>query len=310
MKPRYLAMFPGQGSQYVGMAKEVLTNFPATVRLFEESEDACRVNLRKLILDGPESDLKLTANQQPAILVTSVAIWSVLKQETGFVPALFAGHSLGEYSALVASEKLALFDAARLVRIRGEAMQQAVPEGLGAMAAVLRWKSDDLINLCEETARQCGRVVEVANFNSPSQQIISGHSEAVDLVVQSLRSQKVLCKALKVSAPFHSSLMSPAKAEMREHLSAADLQSNDAVILPNITGEATTAYEVGFLIDQIDHPVLWTQTVEAAIASGIDAFVEVGPGAVLTGLLKRWVDPDLLRFNSDPIAKAIPQLQA
>lgn len=284
-----LAMFPGQGSQSIGMAKEVLEQFPSMSRTFEEVEDSTHLKIRKLCHEGPEEELRLTVHQQPCILAVSVAIWRVLKKEAGFSPSFFMGHSLGEYSALVAAERLSLTDAATLVYARGQAMQEAVPPGLGAMAAVLRYEEDKLIALCSKISSELEQVVEVVNFNSPKQRIISGHKEAVESVCATLSGERVQSVMLPVSAPFHSSLMRPAREKMRPLIEQTKFVNSAHPIIANITGELADPYEPSYLVRQIDSPVLWTKCTETALAQQVQTLVEVGPGSVLYGLAKRWI---------------------
>ena len=302
-----LAMFPGQGSQFVGMGKELLDLFPYSRCVFEEAEDAIKVNLRKLCFEGPESDLKLTANTQPALLTVSNAVWLVLKKELGFNPQAFAGHSLGEYSALVASGKLDFAKAIYLVRKRGQAMQTAVPNGVGSMAAVMRMDAEDLSSVCSEVSEQTGKPVELANYNSPQQIVIAGYKESVDEVVARLKSEKKRAILLPVSAPFHSSLMKPAKEAMLPLLEEAEIVKNDSIIIPNITADATADYSAQFLADQIDGPVKWTQTLQAADNLGSSTFVEIGSGSVLSGLVKRTLKDSVI-INTSDIKMAIDEL--
>jgi [acyl-carrier-protein] S-malonyltransferase len=304
-----LAMFPGQGSHFVGMGKDLLSEFPYTKVVFEEAEDAAGFNIRKLCFDGPEDDLTKTANQQPAILTVTAAAWRILQSETPFKPSFFAGHSLGEYSALVAAEKLKLATAARLVRFRGEAMQRAVPEGVGAMAAVMNCDVEPLQLLCEKVAKETAGCVEIVNFNSPQQLIISGHKKSVEAVCAAIIADpKVRCTPLPVSAPFHSKLMKPARVEMTPLLLDTHLVVNDARVIPNLTGNIVDRYNIDLLIQQIDHPVLWTQTLNAALAIGCETFIEIGPGRVLSGLARRCLPKGLNLVNTADMAKTIAEL--
>ena len=281
-------MFPGQGSQYVGMGKSLLEEFPYSKLVFEEVEDAAKFPVRKLCLEGPESDLTKTANTQPSILALSIAYWSVLREEVGFDPEYFAGHSLGEYSALVAAGKLALSDAAALVRARGKAMQAAVPEGLGAMAAVLKLDADQLESLCQEISVD-GSMVQIANYNNPQQIVVAGHSKAVELLKAKIEELGKPCKMLQVSAPFHSVLMKPAKEEMRSLIESTAIQNNDAKVFSNLNGSVVD-YDHSHLIEQIDSSVKWTQTILSSMNDhNLDVQVEIGPGKVLCGLTRRIV---------------------
>jgi [acyl-carrier-protein] S-malonyltransferase len=281
-----LAMFPGQGSQYVGMAKILLDEFPYTKQLFEEAEDAAKAPIKKLCLEGPEDQLKLTANTQPCIVTTSAATWHVMTQEKGFKADLFAGHSLGEYSALVAAGRIKFAHAVSLVRARGLAMQKAVPEGQGAMTAVLSMEAARLEDYCKKASKP-GETVEVVNYNSPQQLVVAGSAAAVKRLEEALSAESVKFVSLPVSAPFHSSMMKPAREEMTPLLKATEFVNNANRIIPNLTAEITDTYGADFLIQQIDSPVKWTQTIEKANFAGMNHFVEVGPGKVLWGLARR-----------------------
>lgn len=281
-----LAMFPGQGSQSVGMGKTLLEQFPYTKATFEEAEDATKIQVRKLCFDGPEDELRLTANTQPCIVTVSVAVWRVLQQETGLKPTLFAGHSLGEYSALVAAGKLDFARAAFLVRRRGEAMQEAVPVGVGAMAAVMKYGIPELEQLCREVSKDKA-VVQVVNYNSDQQLVIAGHKAAVEAVQDKVAAGGGRAVPLPVSAPFHSTLMEPARLKMAPLLNESKLVANSNQMIPNLTAQITADYKIDYLIQQIDHPVLWMQSFAKAVEAGTNTFVEVGPGKVLFGLARR-----------------------
>jgi len=280
------AMFPGQGSQYVGMAKLLLDEFPYTKEIYEEAEDAAKAPIKKLCLEGPEDQLKLTANTQPCIVATSVATWKVMTNEKGFKADMFAGHSLGEYSALVASGRLAFARAISLVRARGLAMQKAVPEGMGAMTAVLSLEASKLEELCKKSAKP-GEPVEVVNYNSPQQLVVAGAASAVKRLEEMLAAESVKFVSLPVSAPFHSSMMKPARDEMTPLLKDTQYVNNGTKIIPNLTAAITDTYGSDFLIQQIDSAVKWTQTIEAALHAGMNSYIEVGPGKVLWGLARR-----------------------
>lgn len=321
-----LAMFPGQGSQYIGMGKVLLEEFPYTKSVFEEAEDAIRVDLRKLCFEGPDELLKLTENTQPAILTCSVASWAVLKEEAGFAPDYFAGHSLGEYSALVAGEKLALGQAVSLVKERGRQMQIAVPNGKGAMLAVLNYPSDSLSKDCLDVtneimkgtnpsdsqfdARSLDASLDIANYNSDKQLIVSGGRIAVELLQERLSKNSVKVVLLPVSAPFHSRLMQPARMALEPRLKALELVGSAQEVIANITGNVAQPYAVSNLIDQIDGSVLWAQTIETAVSKGCERFVEVGPGKVLFGLCRKAVPKGSKLIYSDDIVKAVVDLRA
>ena len=305
---KVLAMFPGQGSQYVGMGRDLLNEFPAVKVVFEEAEDAARINIRKLCFDGPDDELKLTANTQPCILTVSIAVWKVLTGESGFKPDFFAGHSLGEYSAVVAAGKLTLGRAALLVRRRGEAMQEAVPPGVGAMAAVMNVPADDLKARCAKVSNPKS-VVEVVNFNSPQQLVVAGHKKAVDQLCSGLETDGLKFVVLPVSAPFHSSLMKPARDAMEPLLNESQFKPTDNRVIANVTGQIELDYGPEHLIKQINSAVLWTQTMETAAQASCETFVEVGPGRVLFGLGRRIVPRTAKIMHSDEIKKTIEDLK-
>ena len=305
---KIVALFPGQGSQHVGMAKELLENFQVAREAFEEASDAAKLNIRKLCLDGPESDLTLTENTQPCLLTASVAAFRAVTREFGFAPTVVAGHSLGEYSALVAAGAIPLGTAAAWVRERGRAMQKAVPAGQGTMAAVLGMEDSQIAKLCVAATaaaiekRASGEtqdmtveaIVEPANFNAPGQIVIAGSTDAVGEAIALIKSGGDFAggKAipLSVSAPFHCRLMKPARDRMAELFSEAKKpDALSAAYVPNRTGrltqEAGVIYEL--LVEQVDHPVLWNQSILGLLETDYLKFVEFGPGKVLAGLMKR-----------------------
>jgi [acyl-carrier-protein] S-malonyltransferase len=304
---KILAMFPGQGSQFVGMGRDLLSEFPATRVVFEEAGDATRVDVRKLCLDGPEDELKLTANTQPAILTVSVAMWKVLREETGIMPTAFAGHSLGEYSAVVASGRISFARAAFLVRRRGEAMQQAVAPGVGAMAAVMGSSAETLVEACKKATRT-DHVVEVVNFNSPQQLVIAGHAAAVDELCKALEPQGARTVPLPVSAPFHSSLMRPAQEAMAPLIETTEFASGSAPIVANLTGNFESDYGARFLIEQIASPVRWTQCLESAAHADCDTYVEIGPNKVLFGLARRSLPKTVKLLHTEDLKATIRDL--
>lgn len=305
-----LAMFPGQGSQTVGMGKSLFSEFPSSKATFEEAEDATKLQIRKLCFEGPEDELKMTANTQPCILTVSVAIWRVLVEETGIQPDLFAGHSLGEYSALVAAGKLDFSRAAFLVRRRGEAMQEAVPAGVGGMAAIMKCPVERLEALCRDESKG-GQMVEVVNYNSDAQLVIAGHKGAVESVVKAVEGEGGRAVVLPVSAPFHSKLMEPARLKMTPLLRESTIVKNTTKIIPNLTAEITTDYPIENLIQQIDHPVLWMQSFDKAMKSGMNTYLEVGPGKVLFGLARRALPRgETTLMATEELKETITQLQA
>jgi [acyl-carrier-protein] S-malonyltransferase len=301
-------IFPGQGSQYAGMGKELSANFRAASDVFAEADEALGFSLSRLCFDGPEEDLKLTANTQPAILTASVAALRVVQTETGLFPTFLAGHSLGEYSALVASGALTLADAVRTVRSRGSFMQEAVPVGVGAMAAILSVEADVLGEICAEAAQ--GEVVSPANFNSPGQIVIAGHATAVNRAMEIAKARGYRkAMLLPVSAPFHCSLMKPAADRLAEVLDRVDVGSLSQQVVSNVealaNGESGRVREL--LVAQVCAPVRWAQSVEEMLRLGAEIFVEIGPGKVLSGLVKR-ISKSPVLFNVEDLAglKSLP----
>ncbi len=283
-------LFPGQGSQFVGMGKELCENFNPGKLVFEEASDALSVRVDKLCFEGPESELVKTENTQPAVLTASVAALRAFETESGVRPVVAAGHSLGEYSALVAAGALGLTEAVRLVKNRGRFMQEAVVEGKGAMAAIIGLDAETVKSTADRVAKEDDSVVVVANYNSPEQTVISGHVEAVNRAVDKLKeagARKAVF--LNVSAPFHSPLMEPAAERLREKLDEAEFAEARTPVIANVDasvyGESDRAREV--LARQVRSPVLWTQSMEKLEQFEVEKAFELGPGKVLTGLLKR-----------------------
>jgi [acyl-carrier-protein] S-malonyltransferase len=282
-------IFPGQGSQYAGMGRELAETFPAAREVFAEADDALGFALSKLCFDGPAEELQLTENTQPAILATSVAALRALEGEGFPAPSYVAGHSLGEYSALVAAGALKLSDAVRAVRARGRYMQEAVPVGVGAMAAILGSDEEAVRAACEEA--QQGEVCGPANLNSPKQIVIAGHAGAVDRAIEILKSRGVRkAVRLNVSAPFHSALMMPAQERLAADLARLDFADLSVPVVTNadarLVREGNGARES--LVRQVSAPVRWSESVGLlAGGEGVDTFVEVGPGKVLSGLLRQ-----------------------
>lgn len=279
-------IFPGQGSQATGMGRDLNDNFPAAKAAFEEADEALGFSLSKLCFDGPEEELQLTANTQPAILTASTAAFRVLS-EKGIKPDFVAGHSLGEYSALVAAGALGLSDAVKLVRRRGELMQEAVPVGVGAMAAILGISGETVAEACAAAAQN--QVCSPANFNSPSQIVIAGHKEAVERAIEECKARGAKrAMMLKVSAPFHSALMMPVQEQMTAPLTQTTFKDLTSMLVNNVDATVTTSGEYAreALIRQISAPVRWSDCVLRLFVEDVRTFVEVGPGKVLCGLVK------------------------
>lgn len=281
-------IFPGQGSQYPGMGKDLAETFPAARRIFEEADDALGLKLSAICFAGSDEELKLTANTQPAILTASIAILRVVEQETGLAPVFLAGHSLGEYSALVCSGALTFADAVRTVRARGTFMQEAVPVGTGAMAAMLSIERDVLEDICREAAQ--GEVVSPANFNSPGQIVIAGHAGAVGRAIDIAKGRGFRkAMILPVSAPFHCALMKAAADRLSGVLDTVNVADMRLPVVANAiaTANSDKGQVRPLLVQQVCAPVLWEQSVAVMAASGVTRFVEIGPGKVLSGLVKR-----------------------
>jgi len=294
-------IFPGQGSQKVGMGRAWAERFPAARAVFAEAGEAIGVDLAALCWEGPEADLQLTANTQPAILTASIAIQRVLA-ERGLEPAAVAGHSLGEYSAHVAAGTLSLADAVRLVRRRGQLMQAAVPVGEGAMAAVIGLDAESVAALAAAAAG--GQVCSVANFNAPEQTVLAGHREAIERAI-ALAKEHGAKRALPlpVSAPFHCALMAPARAGLEPALAATEFGDPARPVVVNIDARAVRDGGAArdALVRQVDGPVRWVESVRCLWREhGVRRFVEVGPGSVLSGLVRR-IEP-----GAETIALAEP----
>jgi len=289
-------LFPGQGSQYVGMGRTLADAYPAARLVFETADQALGFPISRLCLEGSEEELKLTENTQPALLTVSIAAFTVLR-EVGIRPDYVAGHSLGEYSALVAAGSLRFTDALRLVRKRGRYMQEAVPAGQGAMAALLKLPAGRLNEILEQAAQ--GEIVTPANLNAPDQVVIAGHAGAVNRAMELAKAAGARrAVLLAVSAPFHCPLMKPAQQRMAPELADTLFDDLDWPLINNWQAhEVRTAAEARLgLIEQIPNTVRWEESIRYLAAQGVNRFFEVGPGGVLTGLL-RSIDPALQGFK-------------
>jgi len=279
-------VFPGQGSQFAGMGKSLADSFPEAARVFAEADDALGFSVSRLCFEGPDDQLKLTENTQPALLTVSMAAWAVLKSR-GVAADYVAGHSLGEYSALVAAGSLAFADAVRLVRKRGRFMQEAVPAGVGAMAALLKLPEDRLAGVLGEAAQ--GEIVTAANFNTPEQVVIAGHAGAVNRAVELAKAAGARrAVLLPVSAPFHCPLMKPAQDRLKPELDAIQFRDLEIPLVNNWQArEVRTGAEAREgLYNQVPNPVRWTESVRLLIANGASRFIECGAGSVLSGLVR------------------------
>ena len=290
-------VFPGQGSQTVGMCKAFYDEYAVVRQIFEEADDALGYSITKMCFEGPEDQLRLTANTQPAILTVSTACGAVLK-EHGLTCDIAAGHSLGEYSALVQCGAMKFADAVRTVHKRGQFMQEAVPVGEGSMAAVLGLDSDKIVEICKAVEAECGAAVQAVNFNCPGQVVIAGAVAPVNKAIEALKAAGAKrAVLLPVSAPFHSTLMQPAADRLAEVLAPIEIADITIPVVANVTAQEVVSGEEikKLLIKQAAAPVLWETSVRNMVANGGDTFVEVGPGKVLTGFTKK-------------IAKGIPAL--
>jgi len=281
-------IFPGQGSQHPGMGRDLVDNFPAARKVFEEVDEALGFHISRLCFEGPAEALQLTENTQPAILSVSVAALRVMEAEGFPRPEYVAGHSLGEYSALVAAGTLRLADAVRTVRARGRYMQEAVPPGQGAMAAVMGAELAEIEKVCSQASE--GQVCAPANINSSNQVVIAGNTAAIDRAIELLKEKgaKRVVK-LNVSAPFHCALMRPAQERLAAYLEALSLDDLSIPLVSNVdAAEVRKAPDArDSLVRQVSSPVRWLESVELLIGKGIDTFVEVGPGKVLSGLMRQ-----------------------
>jgi len=292
-------IFPGQGSQAVGMGKDLFDNFSVSRVVFEEADEALRFPLSEMCFSGTAEDLALTANTQPAILTVSVAAFRTMMSEGFPIPDFVAGHSLGEYSALVAAGAMDFSDAVKTVRKRGNYMQDAVPFGTGAMAAILGLPLETVEIACEE-AKQ-GQVCSAANINSPSQIVIAGNTEAIDRAIEiSMERGAKRAVKLNVSAPFHCALMLPAQKKLAADLQTVNFQDLTVPIIENVSAEANVKGErvQTALTEQVSKPVRWAQSIENLIIEDVETFVEVGTGKVLSGLVKQ-ISRDVRCLNVD-----------
>ena len=296
-------VFPGQGSQKVGMCKDFYDNYACAKKVFEEADDALGFSITKMCFEGPEEDLRLTKYTQPAILTCSVAALAVMR-EHGLECEAAGGHSLGEYSALVAADVMRLQDAVVAVHKRGEFMQEAVPVGEGAMAAVMGLTPDEIVAICQNVEAECGEEVQAVNFNCPGQVVIAGATKAVDKASEALKAAGAKrAIPLPVSAPFHSTLMKPAAERLKEVLDKIEFRDAKFPVFANVTAEPVVKAEEirALLVKQAASPVKWEMSMHRMIKDGFDTFVEVGPGKVLTGFTKK-IDRGMNALNVEDMA--------
>jgi [acyl-carrier-protein] S-malonyltransferase len=280
-------MFPGQGSQAPGMGKDLAEKFAVAREVFEEADDALGFAISRLCFAGPAEELQLTENTQPAILTTSVAAYRAARDNGLPAPDFVAGHSLGEYSALVAAGVLGLSDAVRTVRARGQYMQQAVPVGTGAMAAVMGGELSAIEAACDEARGD--QVCAVANSNSPNQVVIAGNVEAADRAIELLKGVAKRVIKLNVSAPFHCALMRPAQEKLGAHLERLTFNEPRMPVVTNVDAKTTTAPDElrDALLRQVSAPVRWLESMQLLLAENVETFIEIGPGKVLSGLMRQ-----------------------
>jgi len=301
LKSEIAFVFPGQGSQYAGMGKELAENFQAARQVFEEADEALSFSISRLCFDGPEDELQLTENTQPAILSTSVAAFRVMVSEGLLAPGFVAGHSLGEYSALVAAGAISLADAVRTVRARGRYMQEAVPVGTGAMAAVLGGERSAIEEACLAASKV--QVCAIANVNSPNQIVIAGNAEAVDRAIELLKGIAKRVVKLNVSAPFHCALMKPAQDQLAFDLEKVAFSEPASSVVTNVDARIVTAPAElrDALVRQVSSPVRWSESMDLLLQKGVTTFVEVGPGKVLSGLMRQ-INRDASCLNVEDFA--------
>ncbi|MDE0884645.1 MAG: ACP S-malonyltransferase [Myxococcota bacterium] len=283
-------LFPGQGSQKVGMGRDVFESSPAAREVFDSADRALGFEISRYCFEGPEEELRRTEIQQPALLTTSIALLSALREADPVEPAFVAGHSLGEYTALVASGAIVFEDAVRLVNARGRYMQEAVAEGTGAMAAILGAGAEEIAKVCTEVSGQTGQVVSPANYNSPQQTVIAGESGAVAMAcARALEAGAKKTVPLPVSAPFHCALMAPAAAKLRRDIDTVSFQPPSPPVVTNVEAlpNADSARIPDLLEAQVTSPVRFTEMIECLKGAGVSHYLEVGAGRVLTGLLAR-----------------------
>ena len=311
--PKFAFVFPGQGSQEIGMGKDLIKNYKVANELFERANIALKdeeIDLKKLCLEGPEEELIKTINAQPAVLTISIILYKLL-QKNNINPSIVAGHSLGEYSALVAASSLEFEEAIKLVRKRGQYMQSATPLGTGSMAAIISLQKDKIEELIKKASKF--GTIEIANYNSPYQIVVSGKSEVIDqLLLLGEEEEEIDIVPLKVSAPFHSSLMRKAKENLASYIENVNIQKPKIPVICNVTADyVKTKEEIkNALIEQVTHPIKWVEIIKKMNSEGINYFIEVGPGNVLKKLIKQILPKAKVYnvFDSESLEKIIRRL--
>lgn len=301
----WAALFPGQGSQHPGMGKFLYEEFKEAKQCFEEASDAVKIDFKKLCFEGSEADLALTENTQPCLLLVSTAAYRVLKNQFGFKPVAAAGHSIGEYAAVVAAGSLPFASGIQAVRIRGQAMQSAVPVGQGGMTAIMGLEPKQVFELCAWAEKESGDgPVQPANINAPGQIVISGRKTALDWAAANFKAElfngaRVKFIPLKVSAPFHCSMMKPAEEKMQEVLSGMKFSNADFPVIQNVNAEAVTSGDElrKNLVNQVSAPVRWIECVQGLLVRGVSKGIETGCGKVIAGLCKKIEPQNLSVFN-------------
>ena len=305
----FSVVFPGQGSQAIGMGKEFYDKYQIVKDFFNQANDALNFNLSKLILEGPKNDLDLTINTQPAIFLVSYSIFQVIKLEHNINlnnAKYFAGHSLGEYSALACANYLSFSDTIKILKLRGQAMQNSVPNGVGGMVAILGTTVENIENIFEKNKDKF--IVHIANDNSDGQIVVSGKHDDLKIMTELLQLENIKSIQLPVSAPFHCSLMNKATEDMKLHIDNLNLNTGNNELISNVTAQKVSDLEQikNLLIKQIENRVRWRESVINMIHEGVDKFVEIGPGKVLSGLIKRINrDVKLIHINSEEDIKNI-----
>jgi len=297
-----VVVFPGQGSQSIGMLSDYAETWPQIEETFQQASDALGYDCWDIVCNGPEDKINMTEITQPIMLAADIAVMRVMAQQCMLEPMVFAGHSLGEYAALVAAKSIDFVDAIKLVSKRGQLMQAAVPEGEGAMAAIIGLHDDAIIDICAKTAKQTGQVVEAVNFNSPGQVVIAGTRAAVEAANEALLEEGARrALLLPVSVPSHSSLMKPAADELAEYLKGVTINKPKTQVIHNVDARSHDDPDAirEALVKQLYNPVQWTHTVQI-ISDGADAVIECGPGKVLSGLTRR-INADVKSYALDSI---------